>query len=63
MTDKELKSEYLAYWETIHRVGCYGTRDMVWLDSLGRELVERGYEILEGEPQFYKSGGEEEYEE
>jgi len=50
MTDKELKDEYLAYYESIYIVECYSARDMMWLDALGRELHRRGFTITQGQP-------------
>jgi hypothetical protein len=54
MTDEQLKNEYISYWETINVVECYGTRDLMWIDSVERELRRRGFEIYQGLPEIKK---------
>lgn len=44
---KKLKSEALAYHQSIYEIGCYGTKDMLNYDSILVELDKRGYEIGE----------------
>lgn len=45
MTKRELKEEYIAVWETVYKIGCYGTKDLRWLDAVEKEIHKRGMEI------------------
>tara|TARA_Y100000310_G_scaffold341019_1_gene438802 strand:+ start:6886 stop:7077 length:192 start_codon:yes stop_codon:yes gene_type:complete len=45
LTNKELEEEYIAVCETIDVVGCFGTKDLMWRDTLEREIDKRGGEV------------------
>jgi hypothetical protein len=44
-TNKKLKEEALSYYETIYKIQCYGTKDMLAYDSILNELAKRGIEF------------------
>lgn len=45
-TVKELKNEALALDQLINEIGCYGTKDIINLDLILRELSNRGYKAV-----------------
>ena len=45
MTNKQLEEEYISYDEIINKVGCYGTKDLMWLNAIEKEIQKRGGEI------------------
>lgn len=45
MSNEELQDEFIAYDETINKVGCYGTKDLMWLNAIEREIARRGGEV------------------
>jgi hypothetical protein len=42
---KKLKDEAISYYESIHVIGCYGSKDLRNLDAILIELSRRGIEI------------------
>jgi hypothetical protein len=46
MTNEELQQEFISYDETINKVGCYGTKDLMWLNAIEAEIDRRGGEIV-----------------
>lgn len=45
MSNEQLASEYEGMHQLINDVGCYGTRDLRWFDTLEHEINKRGGEI------------------
>ncbi len=45
--DAGLINEAMGLYEMIQNVGCYGTKDLLKLESAYRKLEERGYLISE----------------
>jgi len=43
-TTKKLKEEAKAYHQTIYRIECYGTRDLIAYSGICQELSNRGVE-------------------
>lgn len=54
MTIRQLKEEAKGYHETIHKVGCYGVRDLMAYEGILDELVERGYTVSTNGLSIYK---------
>ena len=46
-TDKELMDNAKELHVSIHNIGCFGTKDLLWYEGICRELEKRGYEIQE----------------
>lgn len=53
MTDEELKRQFISLYESIYVSECFGSRDVLELEMIARELERRGYEITE-EPKIRK---------
>ncbi len=53
MTNKELEEEYIAYDETVYKVGCYGTKDVMWLNAIEKEIERRGGEVHQEASVFF----------
>lgn len=47
MDDDELKSEAEGLHESIYVVGCYGAKDILFLDAMLAELEYRGFTVEE----------------
>lgn len=47
LTDKELKEEAIALYESIYVTECYGIRDMFLYEKVLAELRNRGYTVQE----------------
>lgn len=46
MSNTELEEEFISYDEMINEVGCYGTKDLMWLHAIEKEIENRGGEII-----------------
>jgi len=44
-TNDKLKSEAQAYHQSIHVIECYGTKDIMALDGILKEIESRGIEV------------------
>jgi len=49
MTDQQLQNEYVAYYEMIYRVECYGTRDLIWFYAIEEKEADIEHERRHGE--------------
>jgi hypothetical protein len=46
MTNEQLAEEFVSYDEMINKIGCYGTKDLMWLNAIEQEIGKRGGEII-----------------
>ena len=62
LSKEELREEYVGVCETIDKIGCYGTKDVMWRITLEREIAKRGGEVNpEVSVQFPTEEGNEEW--
>ncbi len=47
LTINELKAEHKNYYASVYIDDCFGTKDLIWLQLIERELDRRGYEVIE----------------
>ena len=46
MTNQELKKEYVSLRQADGNKGCFGRKDLIWLEMLEREIDRRGMKII-----------------
>jgi hypothetical protein len=46
MTNEQLAEEFVSYDEMVNKIGCYGTKDLMWLNAIEQEIGKRGGEII-----------------
>ena len=46
MSNKELEDEFISYDEMVNKTGCYGTKDLMWLHAIEKEIERRGGEVV-----------------
>jgi hypothetical protein len=54
MSDNQLIGEALALYDSIYVTECYGVKDMLYLESITRELEKRGYTAVEDKKLTFK---------
>lgn len=47
MTNEQLAEEYVAYYQSIYQIECYGTKDLMILNGIEQEIAKRGGEIVQ----------------
>jgi hypothetical protein len=45
MSNKQLEKEFISASELINDIGCFGVKDVIYLEQLQREIARRGGEI------------------
>lgn len=59
MSDERLQEAYIALDQMIYEISCFGTKDLLRLELMGRELRRRGFEINIGSQITFSKGGDE----